>query len=188
MIKRFSMLALAMLVAFGCSDPISVDDTAAPEVESRRFTPPVGQDFRNLTIAGVVVAVVDASGEFSILLEALSRVDLVGAVDGNTPLTVFAPTNDAFVALLGELGATSLDDIDDETLTQVLLYHVVPGRVTAELVLGSSQLMTLQGGKLTVNAGDVSLTDQNGRTSDIVDVNIAPRNGIIHVIDTVVLP
>ena len=188
MIKRFSMLALAMLVAFGCSDPISVDDTSAPEVENRRFTPPEGADFRNLTIAGVVVAVVESSGEFSILLEALSRVDLVGAVDGRTPLTVFAPTNDAFVALLGELGAGSLNDIDDETLTQVLLYHVVPGRVTAELVLGSSQLTTLQGGKLTVDASNVALIDENGRSSDIVDVNIAPRNGIIHVINKVVLP
>ena len=188
MIKRFSMLALAVLVAFGCSDPISVDNSVEPTAESRRFTPPEGADFRNLTIAGVVVAVVDASGEFSILLEALSRVDLVGAVDSNRPLTVFAPTNDAFVALLGELGATSLDDIDDETLTQVLLYHVVPGRVTAELVLGSDKLQTLQGGKLKVDADNVALIDMNGRSSNIVDVNIAPRNGIIHVIDTVVLP
>jgi len=74
------------------------------------------------TIADIAVA----NSEFSILVEALIKADLVGAVaDMEAELTVFAPTNDAFMALLSDLGASSLDDIPVETLTNILLYHVI---------------------------------------------------------------
>ncbi len=187
MIKRISIFTLAVLFVMGCSDPVSVESIEAPVSESRRFAPPA-DDFKKLTIADIVVAVSNDSGEFSILLAALQKAELVGAVDGKQPLTVFAPTNAAFVSLLGELGASSLDDIDKATLTQVLLYHVVGGRRVASIVLGSDNLHTLQGGKLTVDAKNGALIDANHRSANIVGVDIAARNGIVHVIDRVVLP
>ena len=188
MIQRFFIFSFAFLFAVGCSDPISVDsEIEGPVAESRRFTPP-DDTFRKLTIAEFVQLQVDETGEFSILLAALSRVNLVGAFEGKKPLTVFAPTNAAFIALLDELGANSLDDISDETLTAVLLYHVVPGRRVASIVLNSNKLHTLNGAKLKVDADNVALIDANGRSAGIVNVDFAPRNGIVHVINKVVLP
>ncbi len=156
--------------------------------------PPDGARFPDQTIAAFVVDQVDQTGEFSVLLEAVSRAGLVDALTTNKPLTVFAPTNDAFIKLLGDLGVGSLDELIDvigiDGLTDVLLYHIVSGRATAEVVLGSSSLTTLQGGSLVPGLGDSGafLTDENGRTSNILAVNFLPRNGVVHVIDTVVLP
>jgi uncharacterized surface protein with fasciclin (FAS1) repeats len=101
-------------------------------------------------------------------------------------VTVFAPTNQAFLDLLAELEVGGLDDIDQATLTQVLLYHVVPGRRTSTSVLPSTRLRTLQGGFLR-QAGGV-LTDNRDRQAAIVGVDNLASNGVIHVINRVVLP
>lgn len=193
MMKRISIFALALFVFVGCADPISVE-TEAPIAESRidrEFAPPKG-DRTNQTIADIAIAVNAQSGEFSVLLAALTRANLVGAVDGKGLLTVFAPTDAAFGDLLKELGAKSLDDIDDATLTSVLLYHVVPGRYYSGRVLSSDKLNTLNGDKLKVDAGSAAIVDVNGRTSNILVgaglFDITARNGVIHVIDKVVLP
>lgn len=193
MMKRTSIFALALFVFVGCADPISVE-TEAPIAASRidrEFAPPKG-DRTNQTIADIAIAVNAQSGEFSVLLAALTRANLVGAVDGKGLLTVFAPTDAAFAALLKELGANSLDDIDDATLTSVLLYHVVPGRYYSGRVLSSDNLNTLNGDKLKVDAGSAAIVDVNGRTSNILVgaglFDITARNGVIHVIDKVVLP
>ncbi|MEM8485583.1 MAG: fasciclin domain-containing protein [Bacteroidota bacterium] len=196
MLKNISLFALIMVIAVGCADPISVTESEAPAVQSERgrFMPPDGARFPDQTIAAFVVDQVDQTGEFSVLLEAVSRAGLVDALTTNKPLTVFAPTNDAFIKLLGDLGVGSLDELIDvigiDGLTDVLLYHIVSGRATAEVVLGSSSLTTLQGGSLVPGLGDggAFLTDENGRTSNILAVNFLPRNGVVHVIDTVVLP
>ncbi len=182
MINRISVFAFAFLFLVGCSDPISVD-TEAPVAESGRFTPP-NPATKNLKISEIVVATVEDSGEFSILLAALAEADLVGAVDGRTILTVFAPTNAAFEAI----GVNEHNVGDVEGLADILLYHVVGGRKVAEIVLGQESLTTLQGGSLTVDAENVALIDANHRSAGIVAADIAARNGIIHVIDTVVLP
>lgn len=193
MFKRISIFALALVLFTGCSDPVGLD-AESPVAESRidrEFAPPKDERTK-MTIADVAIAVNAQTGEFSSLIAALSRVNLVGAVDGNTLLTVFAPTDAAFAALLNELGASSLDDIDDATLTSVLLYHVVPGRWYSGRVLGANKLNTLNGDKLKVDAGDVSIIDVNGREANILVgaglFDITARNGVIHVIDKVVLP
>ena len=141
------------------------------------------------SIVDVALAVNAETGEFSILIAALQAADpaVLATLSGNGQFTVFAPTDAAFVALLGELGLTADELLSEKALvTQVLLYHVARGRRDSTAVLGSTRIRTLQGGFLYQDGG--VLTDQNGRTSNIIAVDVAAANGIIHVIDTVVLP
>ncbi len=126
--------------------------------------------------------------EFSILVQAVIKADLVSVLATGGPFTVFAPTNDAFVALLEELPYNSLDEIPVEVLTQVLLYHVVEGRVfSSDLVSGP--VATLNG-NFTVNTSDFTITDANYRQASIITslVNVQATNGVVHVIDRVILP
>lgn len=141
------------------------------------------------SIIDVAQSVNASTGEFSILLAAVGAAhpSVAAVLDGKGQRTVFAPTDAAFVALLEELGLTADELLTDSPLvTQVLLYHVVPGRRYAADVLASSQLRTLQRGFLKQSGG--VLTDNEGRTANIVNVDIEAGNGIIHVIDRVVLP
>jgi uncharacterized surface protein with fasciclin (FAS1) repeats len=141
------------------------------------------------TIVDVALAINADTGEFSILIAALLAADeaVIKTLDGNGQFTVFAPTDAAFVALLGELGLTA-DELlaETELVTQVLLYHVARGRRDSTAVLGSHRIRTLQRGFLFQEGG--VLTDQNGRTSNIIATDVEAANGVIHVIDTVVLP
>nr|WP_319510770.1 fasciclin domain-containing protein [uncultured Draconibacterium sp.] len=138
------------------------------------------------TIADIAVA----NSEFSILVEALMKADLVGAVaDSEAELTVFAPTNDAFAALLSDLGATSLDDIPVETLTNILLYHVI-GTKAMSTDLASGYLPTLA----TFSSNNISMYIEvgdgvsiNGSTM-VTAADIEADNGVIHVVDKVILP
>ena len=126
--------------------------------------------------------------EFSILVAAVQKAGLVETLATGGPFTVFAPTNDAFVSLLGELGATSLDDIDAQTLKNVLLYHVVSGRVfSSDLKSGP---VTSLNGNFSVNLSTLKITDARNRQAGLVTslLNIQATNGVIHVIDRVILP
>ncbi|MCX2743312.1 fasciclin domain-containing protein [Mangrovivirga sp. M17] len=128
--------------------------------------------------------------DFSILVDAVTRVGLGGALSGDDNLTVFAPTNDAFVALLSELGYSSLDEIDDETLTAVLLYHVVDGKICSNELTDEQMVPTLNGDSFTVDLDNLTLTDVNGRESNLVLplLNLQATNGVVHVIERVLLP
>ncbi|MGM0532400.1 MAG: fasciclin domain-containing protein, partial [Bacteroidota bacterium] len=130
---------------------------------------------------------------FSILVAALTRedltIDFVSALTGEGPFTVFAPTNAAFAALLDELGASSLGDIDTETLEAVLQMHVLAGNVMSADLSEGLAAETLLGQELTFSLeGGATLTDPNGRVSNITAVDIEAQNGVVHVIDEVVLP
>jgi transforming growth factor-beta-induced protein len=134
------------------------------------------------------VQIASANPDFSILVEAVEKAGLADVLSTQGPYTVFAPTNDAFVSLLGELGASSLDDIDVNTLKSVLLYHVVSGRVfSSDLKTGP---VTSLGGKFNVNVSTLTITDAKGRNSGLVadKLNIQATNGVIHVINKVILP
>ena len=125
---------------------------------------------------------------FSILVDAVSRAGLVDTLASGT-YTVFAPTNDAFIALLGELdGVDSLDDIPLDTLTAVLLYHVVEGRVYSS-DLSSGTVNTL-GGSFELDLSTLTITDGMGRDAGLVAdmLNVQATNGVVHVIDRVILP
>lgn len=141
------------------------------------------------TIVDVALDTYADSGEFSILIQALLAADpaVIETLGGNGQFTVFAPTDAAFVALLGELGLTAEQLLaEKELVTQVLLYHVLNGRRDSTDVIASDRLRTLERGFLFQNGG--VLTDANGRSANIIATDIMADNGIIHVIDRVVLP
>jgi len=135
-----------------------------------------------------VVQQAQADPRLSILVEAVTAADLGATLSGTGPFTVFAPTNDAFASLLQELGVTKDQLLANKPLlTAVLTYHVVPGRVTQAQIPLNTPITTVQGQTLTVNASYV-ITDQRSRTARIVQADIAATNGVVHLIDRVILP
>ncbi|MCG8582985.1 MAG: fasciclin domain-containing protein [Bacteroidales bacterium] len=140
-----------------------------------------------------IVEIAQGNEAFSILVEAVIKADLATTLSTSGPYTVFAPTNDAFVALLEELGPdfNSLDDIPVDLLTQVLLYHVIEGRVySSDLPTDPLSVPTLQGESFTIDVTVPAITDANSRESGLIAslLNIQGTNGVIHVIDRVILP
>lgn len=135
-----------------------------------------------------VVATAQTLPDFSILVEAVVAAGLVDTLNAAGPYTVFAPTNAAFAKLLAELGVTKEQLLANKPLlTQVLTYHVVPARVLkAEVPVGSA-ITTVQGQTFTVDAS-LAITDQRGRKAAITATDVLARNGVIHVIDNVILP
>ncbi|MEJ2319555.1 MAG: fasciclin domain-containing protein [Gemmatimonadales bacterium] len=120
---------------------------------------------------------------FQTLVAALTAADLVETLKSTGPFTVFAPTDDAFAALpQGTVESLLLPENRDQ-LVSILTYHVVPGRLYAESVLATDELTTVQGQALEIDASS-GLVNQ----SAILDVDIAAVNGVIHVIDSVLLP
>ena len=126
--------------------------------------------------------------QFTILVEAVVAADLAGTLSGPGPFTVFAPTDAAFAALLAELGVTKSQLLANKPLlTKVLTYHVVSGRVLkADVPVGPS-IATVETGTFTVN-GQLEITDERGRKSKIIGTDTFASNGVIHVIDKVILP
>jgi transforming growth factor-beta-induced protein len=137
------------------------------------------------TIVGAAIAVNAQTGEFSHLIEAVSRAGLVDALNGNRQFTVFAPTDAAFEDLFAALNVSGVDEIPLDTLTAVLLYHVAPGERLSGDVLDSTRIRTLQRGFLTPSVHDGSAWVNDAR---IVAADVDVSNGVIHVIDKVLLP
>jgi len=130
-----------------------------------------------------IVDIAVEDGRFTTLVTALQAADLVGALQGEDPLTVFAPTDDAFAALPeGTLDAL-LADIP--ALTDILLYHVVDGKVMAADVLALSTAMTLQGQYVDIEVMDGNVMIDGAQ---VIITDIEASNGVIHVIDAVILP
>ncbi len=135
-----------------------------------------------------IVQTAQATPALSILVEAVVAADLAGALSATGPLTVFAPTNDAFVALLGELGVTKAQLLANKPLlTKVLTYHVVNGRVLKADVPVGPAIATLQGETFTVDSS-LAITDQRARKAGITATDVLTSNGVVHVIDKVILP
>lgn len=135
-----------------------------------------------------IVQTAQATANLSLLVEAVVAADLAGTLSGPGPFTVFAPTNEAFAALLTELGVTKEQLFADKALlTSVLTYHVVSGRVLKAQVPVGQPITTVQGGTFVV-AANLAITDQRGRTSNIVATDIFASNGVVHLIDRVLLP
>jgi transforming growth factor-beta-induced protein len=137
---------------------------------------------------GTIVDVAVANGSFTTLVAAVQAAGLVETLSGEGPFTVFAPTDEAFAAALEALGLTAEELLaDTDLLTSVLTYHVVPGAVFAETVmtLDGESVATVNGAVVTIGVdGDVvTVNDAN-----VVAVDVAASNGVIHVIDAVLLP
>lgn len=145
-----------------------------------RSAPPVEAVTAEMNIVETAVA----AGSFQTLAALLEAADLVEALQGDGPYTVFAPTDEAFAALPEETVEYLLDPENKRVLQQVLLYHVVPGALEAEDVLESDKLVTLNGQKLDLTTeGSVMIDDATVTATDITCTN-----GVIHVIDKVVVP
>lgn len=135
-----------------------------------------------------IVETAQSLAPFGILVEAIVAADLQATLSAKGPFTVFAPTDDAFVALLNELGLTKAQLLADKALLiKVLTYHVLPGlKLKAELPL-NTPINTVQGGTLQISTSLV-ITDQRGRLTDIIQTDVLTSNGVIHAVNRVLLP
>jgi uncharacterized surface protein with fasciclin (FAS1) repeats len=130
----------------------------------------------------IVTTAVEA-GSFTTLAAALDAAGLVGVLQGDGPFTVFAPTDEAFAKL--PAGTIEALLADKEKLTEILTYHVVSGRVTSDAVVNISEAETLAGIMAPI---EVRMSEVYIAGSKVIAVDIMASNGVIHVIDTVMLP
>ena len=151
----------------------------------------------NATAQETIVDVAVGNDDFSTLVTALKAADLVGALQGDGPFTVFAPTNDAFAKIDSKTLNSLLEVKNQKALANILTYHVISGKLTATDVVaalkkgsGTAKLKALNGQVLTVmeKDGKIWLKDINGNYSEIIATDVMGSNGVIHVIDTVVMP
>ena len=162
------------------------------------FSTVVAMIFSTSAIAQkTIVDVAASNNDFSTLVTAVKAADLVSALQGDGPFTVFAPTNAAF----GKIDKATLGNLlkpeNKDALANILTYHVVPSRLMASDVVaalkqnnGKVEVKGLNGQTLTVMSkkGKIWIKDQNGNYSEIVATDVKADNGVIHVIDTVVMP
>ena len=135
-----------------------------------------------------VVQLAQGNPDLSILVEAVVAADLAGTLSAPGPYTVFAPTNAAFAALLTELGVSKADLLANKPLlTAVLTYHALGARVLKADVVPGAQPNTVQGENFSISAA-LAITDKRARTANIVATDVLTSNGVIHVIDRVILP
>lgn len=144
-----------------------------------------------------IVDIASGSDAHKTLVAAVVAADLAGTLKSAGPFTVFAPTNDAFGKLPAGTVETLLKPENKSKLASILTYHVVSGNLDAKSVMaaiksgnGKAVLTTVHGGKLTgsIENGKVKLTDENGNASYVTATDLKGTNGVIHIIDTVVLP
>ena len=174
--KRTILLSLAVLAigVAACSSAATTAPSASPTAAPSAAA----------SAAGDIVQVATSAGSFKTLLQAATAAGLVDTLKGAGPYTVFAPTDAAFAAL----PAGTLDGLlkDPTKLKDILLYHVISGQVTADQVVKLASATTVEGKpiKITVKDGTVYLND----TAKVVTTDIPASNGVIHVIDAVLLP
>jgi uncharacterized surface protein with fasciclin (FAS1) repeats len=160
--SRAAIAALSLLAFAACSDD---DDPVAAEQ------------------SGTIVEVAANAGTFTTLVAAVQAAGLVNTLNGPGPFTVFAPTDDAFAKLPAGTVEALLQD--PETLASILTYHVGPGKVTAAEVLNLTSATTVNGGSLSIQV--VGNTVRVGGAT-VITTDVEASNGVIHVIDTVLLP
>ena len=188
--NRFKNACIVSLLGFGIAGTIT-----ASAVYSQMKDPDVGgaQMFSNKNIVENAVN----SKDHTTLVAAVKAAGLVDTLEGPGPFTVFAPTNEAFEKLPAGTVDTLLKPENKDTLVKILTYHVVPGRVTSKELMkmiksggGKATLKTVQGGTLTATAsmGKIMLTDEKGGMSTVTIADVYQSNGIIHVVDTVLMP
>lgn len=182
------------LFAAACSQAetpaaVPAEDTAVPAAATAPAADAASTD---------IVAAASNTPSLSTLVTAIKAAGLVETLQGPGPFTVFAPTNDAF----GKLPAGAVDNLlkpeQKSALTKVLTYHVVPGRLTAADIAaqagangGKATLTTVEGSTLTVTdagGGQWKITDEKGGSAMIATADLAQSNGVVHVIDTVLMP
>jgi uncharacterized surface protein with fasciclin (FAS1) repeats len=191
MSKRFALLAGAAILAFTAA--------AAPAPVLAQMSE------KTVTVGGApmypsknIVQNAVNSKDHTTLVAAVKAAGLVGTLEGAGPFTVFAPTNAAFAKLPAGTVDTLLKPENKATLTKVLTYHVVPGRMTAVSLMkavkdgeGEAHLKTVASEDLTVRQagpGKLTVTDAKGDVANVTIADVLQSNGVIHVVDTVLLP
>lgn len=166
--KSFQIiLGLASLILFG------IQPMVASEAESRN--PQMS-----------IVEIASADERFSILVEAVAKADLVGALSADGPYTVFAPTNDAFMELFEALDVSGINDLTKDQLTPILLYHVVNGKVmAADVTTGIVPTLNSDASMDIKVSGNKVKIDKK---STVIITDVEASNGVIHVIDSVLIP
>lgn len=172
---------------------ISATSFASNNVESTNDKTVATANETEETIVGVAVG----NTNFTTLVAAVKAAGLVDVLSGKGPFTVFAPVNSAFDKLPNGTVSNLLKPENKNVLTAVLTYHVVAGKFNAKDVLaaikkngGKFVITTVQGGKLTasISEGNVILTDVKGNTSKVIITDVKASNGVVHAIDSVVMP
>ncbi len=136
-----------------------------------------------------IVAIASGNPDFSTLVTALKAADLVGTLQGEGPFTVFAPTNAAFAKLPAGTVDNLLKPENKDQLVSVLTYHVVSGEVKAADVVKLSEATTVNGQTIDIDTSNgVTIGNASNGTATVVTTDIDASNGVIHVIDSVILP
>ena len=179
-----NLVRLVALCAIASGCEVEATDLESPTTESPNMPEvaevPNGEETRSL------VEVAEAAGGFQTLLAALEAADLVEALSGDMEHTVFAPTDAAFAALeAAEPGLTERLLNDPDALREILLYHVVPGRVPAADVLQRDAVTTLEGRDLAIEILDGTVFVSGAQ---VLMTDVLAANGVIHVVDAVLVP
>jgi len=183
LMKTYFLLSLLMLISAG-KNAISICTTCLNDNVKNADMPAASAEMMEDTMnKNTIVDIAVADSKFSTLVDALKAADLVSTLSGEKVFTVFAPTNEAFAKIpKGELDALLADKAK---LAKVLTYHVVPGKVTASEVVKLADADTVEGRKVTftVKGGKVFVNN-----AEVVKADVDAKNGVIHVIDTVLIP
>ena len=169
------LMSVMLMASFACGD----EEEVVPEPAAVEVVEEVVAEEPAQTVVDIAVA----DGRFTTLVTALGAADLVGVLSGEGPFTVFAPTDDAF----NNLPEGTLDSLlaDIPALTDVLLYHVVSGKVMAADVVGLDSAETVQGSSVGISVmGESVMVDD----ANVIITDIEGSNGVIHVIDAVIIP
>lgn len=177
---RIAAAAVALFAMAACSDtptetPLAVDD--ANDYRAERSLKPASNSIVDVAIE--VNSTGDFAGSFDTLIEAVLEAGLADDLSAKGQRTVFAPTDDAFAAI--GLTPDNIGSLDDEFLVNVLLYHVANGRLYAEDVVTKDQLRMLNGEFTAIDGATID-------GANIIVTDVEASNGVIHVIDAVLLP
>lgn len=201
-----TLVAISTSLLISCGNTTKKEDTTTvieqenemAETESEAAES-LNEEIENATelSSDDIVTVASGNDNFSTLVAAVKAADLVETLQSQGPFTVFAPTNDAFSKLPEGTVESLLKPENKEKLNSILTYHVISGKVMAADVVkaindnnGRFVITTVQGKDLTatLEGENVILTDPKGNTSKIITTDVDASNGVIHAIDTVVMP
>ena len=187
MIKLPNRLAIAAavvaLTAAACGSSTSKSDSASKTVKDTTTTTAATTTDSPATSNQTIVEIASANPDFSTLVSAVTKAGLVDTLSGPGPFTVFAPTNAAFAKIPADQLAAIL--ADQAKLTAILTYHVLPAKVMSTDLQPTQKVKTVQGGEVDIQVVGANATI-NG--CNIVKTDIEASNGVVHVIDCVLLP
>jgi uncharacterized surface protein with fasciclin (FAS1) repeats len=184
--KKFALIAALAATAIATPVLAGKHSTKLPMVGGAAMYP-----------TKTIVQNASTASNLTTLVAAVKAAGLVDTLSSAGPFTVFAPTNNAFAKLPAGTVETLVKPENKATLTSILTYHVVPGRLTAKDIMaaikaggGEAKVTTVNGGQLTASmmGGKLMLTDAKGGMSTVTMANVMQSNGVVHVIDTVVMP